>query len=96
MYGARDAYQRLAVKQGRWKFGMTPEDVANVLAEYGWRETQQLGPAEYRDRDLAPTGRGLAVSEIERAVSAERVGPSIHTPGPGRVAKCGCSEWRRG
>ncbi len=42
------------------------------LAEYGWREIDQVGPVEYVSRYLRPAGRELAVSEIERAVYAER------------------------
>ena len=72
MYGAEAAYQDFVVKQGLWKFGLHPEQVAGFLAEYGWRECEQVGPDEYADRYLEPAGRTLTASEIERAVYAER------------------------
>ena len=52
--------------------GLYPEQVAGFLAEYRWRECQQVGPDEYADRYLEPAGRTLTASEIERAVSAQR------------------------
>lgn len=55
-----------------WKFGLAPADIAGLLAEYGWRETEQLGASEYRKRYLDPAGRSDPVSEIERAVWAQR------------------------
>lgn len=72
LHGADAAYQRFAVERRLWKFGINPGDVATFLAEYGWREREQAGPTEYRDRYLRPVGRDCAVSEIERAVCAER------------------------
>jgi O-methyltransferase involved in polyketide biosynthesis len=72
MYGAEPAYQDFVVKQGLWKFGLYPEQVEGFLAEFGWRECEQVGPDEYADRYLEPAGRTLTASEIERAVYAER------------------------
>ncbi|KAA0084515.1 SAM-dependent methyltransferase [Mycolicibacterium sp. P9-64] len=72
MYGAEAAYQDFVVEQGLWRFGLHPEQVADFLAEYGWREREQVGPGEYADRYLRPAGRTLTASEIERAVYAER------------------------
>lgn len=72
LYGARRAREQFVVKSALWRFGLNPTDVAPLLAEYGWREVDQVGPAEYAIRYLRPAGRDLAVSEIERAVYAER------------------------
>jgi methyltransferase (TIGR00027 family) len=72
MYGAERAYKVYVEKHGLWKFGLHPEEVAGFLAEYGWRECEQVGPDEYDARYLQPAGRQLAASEIERAVYAER------------------------
>ena len=61
------------VKRGLWHFGLHPEGVGGFLAEYGWREVEQVGPDEYAARYLQPAGRDdPLVSEIERAVYAER------------------------
>lgn len=71
-YGAERARQQFVVKDGLWRFGLNPADVGPLLAEYGWREVDQVGPAEYAARYLRPAGRDDAVSGIERAVYAER------------------------
>ncbi len=49
-----------------------PEQVAEFLAEYGWREREQVGPSEYETCYLRPAGRMITASEIERCVYAER------------------------
>jgi methyltransferase (TIGR00027 family) len=72
MYGAQSAYQDFVVKRRLWHFGLHPEEVGGFLAEYGWRECEQVGPEEYSARYLQPAGRQMAASEIERAVSAEQ------------------------
>jgi methyltransferase (TIGR00027 family) len=72
MYGAEGAYQEFVVKKRLWRFGLNPDDVAGFLAEYGWREVEQVGPNEYQARYLQPAGRDTSVSAIERAVYAER------------------------
>ncbi len=71
-YGAQGTYQDFVVKQGLWRFGLLPEQVAGFLAEYGWHEREQAGPDEYNARYLQPAGRHSPASEIERAVYAER------------------------
>ena len=73
-YGARAAYNDFVVKRRLWRFGLEPGDVAGLLAEYGWREREQLGPDEFTARYLRPAGRELPVSEIERSVLAEFTG----------------------
>jgi methyltransferase (TIGR00027 family) len=70
-YGARAAYDDFVVKWRLWRFGLHPGEVAGLLAEYGWREREQLGPAEFTTRYLKPAGRDLPVTEIERSVLAE-------------------------
>lgn len=82
-YGADAAYERFVAKQRLWTFGLNPDDVASLLAEYGWRETEQLGPVEYQTRYLSPVARDQRVSEIERAVCAERLPASRHSGGEG-------------
>ncbi len=72
MYGAQSAYHDFVVKRPLWHFGLHPEDVAGFLAEYGWGECEQVGPDQYTARYLQPAGRQMTVSEIERAVYAER------------------------
>lgn len=68
-YGAERAYREFVTKHRVWRFGLAPAEVAPLLREYGWAETEQAGPAEYRAWYLA-NRPGLAVSEIERFVHA--------------------------
>ncbi|OLT26335.1 hypothetical protein BJF79_43650 [Actinomadura sp. CNU-125] len=70
MYGAEPVYRHFCTG-GTWRFGIAPENVAALLAEYGWTEREQVGRDEFVARYLAPAGRAdLPVSEIERFVSA--------------------------
>jgi methyltransferase (TIGR00027 family) len=71
-YGAEGIYEEVVVKRGLWHFGLHPDEVRGFLAEYGWHEIEQVGPEEYAARYLRPAGRDECVSEIERAVYAER------------------------
>ena len=71
-YGAENLYQNFRVKQRLWRFGLSPEQVAPFLAEFGWREVEQMGPREFGERYIAPLGRALKVSGLERSVYAER------------------------
>ncbi|GAA4997047.1 SAM-dependent methyltransferase [Actinopolymorpha pittospori] len=72
-YGAERAYQDFKIKRKLWRFGLTPEEVGSVLAEYGWTELEQMGAAEFDACYVKPTGRALSVSEIERSVHAEKL-----------------------
>ncbi len=73
LYGAGSLYNGFRVKQQIWRFGFAPDQVAPFLSEYGWREVEQLGGSEFQKRYIAPTGRVLPVSEIERSVCAEKL-----------------------
>jgi methyltransferase (TIGR00027 family) len=71
-YQADGAYRDFVQRQKVWHFGLLPDQVAPLLAEYGWTEQEQVGAAEYRHRYVEPTGRELPVSEIERFVAATK------------------------
>jgi methyltransferase (TIGR00027 family) len=73
LYGGESAYQEFVVKRQLWHFGMDPDQVAEFLADYGWRETEQMGPQEFAHRYITPSGRALPVSEIERSVCASKI-----------------------
>ncbi|HVV24627.1 MAG TPA: SAM-dependent methyltransferase [Pseudonocardiaceae bacterium] len=73
LYGAAAAYQNFVVRNRLWKFGWAPDEVPDFLAGYGWRQVEQVGPAELTERYVRPSGRDLPVSEIERTVLAEKV-----------------------
>lgn len=57
-----------------WHFGLRTEEVAEFLADYGWRLIEQAGPRELVERYVKPTGRNLTASELEWSVYAEKVG----------------------
>lgn len=72
MYGARAAYDEFVVNKRLWTFGLDPEQVPAFLADYGWRQREQVGPQDYAERYLRPAGRTMTASAIERAVYAQR------------------------
>jgi methyltransferase (TIGR00027 family) len=49
LYGGENAYQEFVVKRQLWHFGMDPDHVAKFLADYGWSETEQMGPQEFTE-----------------------------------------------
>ena len=65
-YGAERVYRDYVARRRVWHFGLSPAGVAPLLAEYGWTEREQLGPAEYRtsrrDRWLESVNPNAAVS----------------------------------
>jgi methyltransferase (TIGR00027 family) len=72
MYGARASYDEFVVNKRLWTFGLHPEQVPAFVANYGWRQREQVGPDEYAARYLQPAGRTITASPIERAVYAQR------------------------
>lgn len=73
LYGAGNLYNGFRVKQQIWRFGFSPDQVAPFLADYGWHEVEQMGRQAFLERYVAPAGRDLNVSEIERSVYAEKL-----------------------
>lgn len=71
LYGSPTLYRRMVNKL--WHFGLQPAEVADFLAEYGWRLIEQAGPEQYLQRYVEPTGRRLGASDLEWSVYAERL-----------------------
>jgi methyltransferase (TIGR00027 family) len=71
-YGAPTLYRRFRERAQVWKFGLSPDDVEEFLAGYGWRLLEQAGPDVFMHRYVAPTGRALGTSQIEWSVYAEK------------------------
>ncbi|MEU6581831.1 hypothetical protein [Nocardia sp. NPDC046763] len=72
--GCDAAYRRFVAGQGIWRFSRHRGVVAGLLAEYGWRELEQVGGAEYAERFLTPADRGgERVPDLERCVWAEKI-----------------------
>lgn len=73
MFGGEAAYREFVLRRRMWKFGLLPGEVGGFLAPYGWTAREQLGPREYTESYLEPSGRMLPVSEIERVVHCVKV-----------------------
>ncbi|GAB7145257.1 class I SAM-dependent methyltransferase [Mycobacterium riyadhense] len=71
-YGTRTLYRSVRQRRQLWHFGLAPEDVAEFVAEYGWRLVEQAGPDELVERYVEPTGRKLKASQIEWSAYAEK------------------------
>ncbi|PQM52426.1 SAM-dependent methyltransferase [Mycolicibacter virginiensis] len=71
LYGSPTLYRRVVNKL--WHFGLQPDEVADFLAEYGWRLIEQAGPEQFLQRYVEPTGRHLGASDLEWSVYAEKL-----------------------
>jgi methyltransferase (TIGR00027 family) len=71
---ARDAERRVMARAAGggapWRTGLDPADVPQLLGRYGLEVVEEVGGEEYRERYLAPAGRGLATLRAERVVLA--------------------------
>ena len=72
LYGLEALYAAYRGAKPLWHFGLAPGQVAAFLEPYGWKALEQVGSQEYTARYLKPAGRTLPVTEIERAVYAEK------------------------
>jgi O-methyltransferase involved in polyketide biosynthesis len=68
-YGLERLHQQT---RGMWRFGLMPSQVEKYIGEYSWKELEQVGADEYRQRYLDPMGITDSVMEIERMVYAEK------------------------
>jgi methyltransferase (TIGR00027 family) len=75
MYGAQVLYRRFRQRSQVWQFGIEPDAVEDVLADYGWRVIEQAGPEYFARNYLVPTGRRLCASGLEWSVYAEKIAP---------------------
>lgn len=64
---------RYVTKEKVWLWGMDPDAVADFLTSYGWQLVDHPTYAELTQRYIAPTGRTLASTPIERMVFAEKL-----------------------
>lgn len=71
-YNQERLYQQYVIKDKAWLYGWNPEEVADFLAQYGWRVIEHLGYDELAEKYVKPTGRASASMPIERIVYAEK------------------------
>jgi hypothetical protein len=67
---------------------LQPSQVAAFIGEYSWKELEQVGADEYRQRYLNPMGRTDAVMEIEQR--------HAEPPSDMRSIDCRHREWSLG
>jgi methyltransferase (TIGR00027 family) len=72
LYGARSAYRRFREKQQVWQFGLDTDEIAEFVAQYGWRLVEQAGPDYFLHHYVKPSGRDLAASQLEWTAYAEK------------------------
>lgn len=72
LYSTRTLYRKVRKRQQLWHFGIEPDEVADFIAEYGWRLVEQAGPDELVARYVEPTGRKLKASQLEWSAYAEK------------------------
>jgi methyltransferase (TIGR00027 family) len=71
-YKTRTLYRNVREHRQLWRFGLEPDEVAEFIADYGWRLVEQAGPDELVQRYVEPTGRKLTASQLEWSVFAEK------------------------
>jgi methyltransferase (TIGR00027 family) len=71
-YNTRTLYRNTRQRQQLWHFGLEPDEVAEFIADYGWRLVEQAGPDEFVERYVEPTGRQLKASQLEWSAFAEK------------------------
>jgi methyltransferase (TIGR00027 family) len=72
MYGAKSAYRRFRERRQIWRFGLAPDEVSALVAEYGWRLAEQAGPDYFMRHYIEPAGRDLTASQLEWSAYAEK------------------------
>jgi methyltransferase (TIGR00027 family) len=71
-YGSPALYSKVRKRRQLWHFGLATDDVADFIAEYGWRLVEQAGPDELVQRYVEPAGRKLQASQLEWSAYAEK------------------------
>jgi len=71
-YDTRTLYRNVRERRQIWQFGLEPDEVAEFIADYGWRLVEQAGPDELVQRYVEPTGRKLKASQLEWSAFAEK------------------------
>lgn len=72
LFGLSPRSQVVRVRDRLWRFGMMPDRVADFLAQYSWRELEQMGSQEASAWYPTSGGRTLQTTDIERVVLAEK------------------------
>jgi methyltransferase (TIGR00027 family) len=75
LYGAKSAYRRFRERQQIWQFGLSPDEVADFVAAYGWRLVERAGPEYFLRHYIEPAGRDLSASDLEWSAYVEKAYP---------------------
>ncbi|ADG97150.1 methyltransferase [Segniliparus rotundus DSM 44985] len=71
-YGAGGFHRKNVRQKQLWKTGFEPEEIAGALARRGWRIVEDVGSQELAARYVAPSGRKLPLTGLERWALAEK------------------------
>ena len=71
-HGQDELRKKYVTKEKLWLWGLDPNAVPDFLSRFGWRLVEHPTYEELSDRYIAPTGRTLASTPIERMVYAEK------------------------
>jgi len=72
LYDAAILYKRFRQRRQVWRFGLDPDEVSGLLAEYGWHLVEQAGPEYFQQHYIRPSGRNLGASQLEWSAYAEK------------------------
>lgn len=71
--GANDVMNYFITKDQTWNFGINPSKVYEFLTQFKIELIEEVGASYYHEKYLKPMDRKLNISEIERAVYAQRI-----------------------
>ncbi|MBE1546602.1 methyltransferase (TIGR00027 family) [Mycobacterium sp. OAS707] len=72
LYDAAILYKKFRQRRQVWRFGLDPDEVSGLLAEYGWHLLEQAGPEYFQQHYIRPSGRNLGASQLEWSAYAEK------------------------
>jgi methyltransferase (TIGR00027 family) len=71
LYGCKGIYDKF-VKGKIWVWGRNPEEWPVLLAKHGWTLLEDNAAEDLAEKYIAPTGRTLSTSPLERMALAEK------------------------
>ncbi len=73
LLGMEMAYKKYVTDEKMWIFGLNQEEWPEFLQRYGYRLIEDVGSDQLFDKYIAPTGRMLKTTPLERMLLAEKI-----------------------
>jgi len=73
LFGWERIYKRFIENNQIWRFGMEVGTWTDFLKKYGWVQREDIGYRELLEIYIAPKGRQLKATPVERIVYAEKI-----------------------